>query len=257
MLYRVEGIIIRSMDYGEGNKIVTLCTETHGKIGIFVRGAKKPKSRHGAMVQPFTYGEYSFIRNGTGLGTLNQGEIIESNHKLREDVFLAAYAAYGCEMVDKALQENETGRFWFDQLKAFLSFLGEGRDPVVLTTLFEMKILQATGYSPQVDACIFSGETEGKFFLSPGLGGILSERERRQDPAAFAISPGTLKLLRLFSRLDIRRLGNIDVKDSTKAELKKIMDAFMEVQLGLKLKSRRFLDQLDKYENSLQNHVDE
>lgn len=43
MLYRVEGIVIRSMDYGEGNKIVTLCTESGGKAGVLVRGAKKPK----------------------------------------------------------------------------------------------------------------------------------------------------------------------------------------------------------------------
>lgn len=248
MLYRVEGIVIRSMDYGEGNKIITLCTEAHGKVAVFVRGARKAKSRHAALVQPFTHGEFSFLRSGTGMGTLNQGEVIQSNHKLREDITLAAYGAYGCELVDKALLDNETGHFWFDQLKAYLSFLGEGRDPVVLTALFEMKVLQAAGYAPQVDACMFSGETEGEFWVSAGLGGILSKRERRQDPAAVSISSGTLRLLRLFSRLDIRRLGNIDVKEETRAELKKIMNSFMEVQLGLKLKSRRFLEQLERYE---------
>ncbi|WP_411347542.1 DNA repair protein RecO [Paenibacillus sp. WLX2291] len=248
MLYRLEGIVIRSMDYGEGNKIMTLCTETHGKVAVFVRGARKAKSRYAALVQPFTHGEFSFLRSGTGMGTLNQGEVIQSNHNLREDITLAAYGAYGCELVDKALLDNETGHFWFDQLKAYLSFLGEGRDPVVLTSLFEMKVLQAAGYAPQVDACMFSGETEGEFWVSPGLGGILSKRERRQDPAAMSISPGTLRLLRLFSRLDIRRLGNIDVKEETRAELKKIMNAFMEIQLGLKLKSRRFLEQLERYE---------
>ncbi|WP_046214719.1 DNA repair protein RecO [Paenibacillus wulumuqiensis] len=248
MLYRVGGIVIRSMDYGEGNKIITLCTEAHGKVAVFVRGAKKARSRHGALVQPFTYGEFSFIRSGTGMGTLNQGEVIESNHRLREDIILAAYSAYACELVDKALQDNETGHFWFEQLKAYLSFLGEGRDPVVLTSLFEMKVLQAAGYGPQVDACMFSGETEGKFWISAGLGGILSEKERRQDPAAVLVSPGVLKLLRLFSRLDIRRLGNIDVKEETRTELKKVMNSFMEAQLGLKLKSRRFLEQLERYE---------
>ncbi|WP_322905741.1 DNA repair protein RecO [Paenibacillus campi] len=248
MLYRVQGIVIRSMDYGEGNKIITLCTESHGKIAVFVRGARKAKSRHAALVQPFTYGEFNFIRSGTGMGTLNQGEVIESNYKLREDITLAAYGAYGCELVDKALLDNETGHFWFDQLKAYLSFLGEGRDPVILTALFEMKVLQAAGYGPQVDACMFSEETEGDFWLSVRLGGILSKRERRQDPAAIALSPGVLRLLRLFARLDIRRLGNIDVREETRAEIKQMMSAFMEVQLGLKLKSRRFLEQLERFE---------
>ena len=55
-----------------------------------------------------------------------------------------------------------------------------------------------------------------------------------------AISPRTLKLLRLFGRLDLRRLGNVDVKDETKAELKKVMRALMDMQLGLRLKSQNF-----------------
>lgn len=61
MLYRLEGIVIRSMDYGEGNKIITLCTESGGKIGVLVRGAKKPKSRHAGLTQVFTHGEYVFF----------------------------------------------------------------------------------------------------------------------------------------------------------------------------------------------------
>lgn len=48
MLYRVEGIVIRSMDYGEGNKIITLCTESHGKVGVLARGAKGEKPACGA-----------------------------------------------------------------------------------------------------------------------------------------------------------------------------------------------------------------
>ncbi|MNC79650.1 DNA repair protein RecO [compost metagenome] len=62
------------------------------------------------------------------------------------------------------------------------------------------------------------------------------------------VSAQVLKLLVLFEKIDMRRLGNTNVKDTTKNELKAVMNAFMEVQLGLKLKSRNFLEQLDKYE---------
>ncbi|HEY4391564.1 MAG TPA: DNA repair protein RecO, partial [Paenibacillus sp.] len=138
MLYRVEGIVIRSVDYGEGNKIVTLCTENNGKIGVMARGAKKMKSRLGAMVQPFTYGEYVFFRQNGGLGTLNQGEIIESHFSLREDLFLAAYASYACELLDRTLQDEEIGRFWFTQLKACLDALSSGKDPQIVLHLYEI-----------------------------------------------------------------------------------------------------------------------
>ncbi len=142
MLYRVEGIVIRSMDYGEGNKIITLCTESGGKTGVLVRGAKKPKSRHAALTQPFTYGEFVFFRN-TGLGTLNAGEIIQSHHTLREDITKAAYASYACELLDRVLHDEETGTFWFKQLKACLEALESGKDPLIVMSIYEFKILQA------------------------------------------------------------------------------------------------------------------
>lgn len=248
MLYRVQGIVIRSMDYGEGNKIITLSTDTHGKIGILARGAKKVKSRHAALTQPFTYGEYMFFRQNGGLGTLNQGEIIESHFSLREDLFLTAYAAYACELLDRTLQDDEVGSFWFSQLKACLDGLSAGKDPQVVIHLFEMKILQAAGYGPSFASCVSCGISDDSPYISPRLGGRLCRKCRHQDPAATKASPGVVKLLILFEKVDLRRLGNVEVKEETKRELQTLMRAFMDVQLGLKLKSQHFLDQLDKYE---------
>ncbi|APO46929.1 DNA repair protein RecO [Paenibacillus sp. FSL H7-0942] len=248
MLYRVEGIVIRSMDYGEGNKIITLCTESGGKVGVLVRGAKKPKSRHAALVQPFTYGQYVYFRN-TGLGTLNAGEIVESYHELREDLVKASYASYACELLDRVLQDEETGTFWFKQLKACLQALKEEKDPVVITSLYEMKILQASGYGPQFDECISCNQErpDEQLFISPRLGGVLCRACKHFDPPAMSVSPKALKLLRLFAQLDLQRLGNISVSESTRDEIKKLMRAFMDHQLGLNLKSRSFLDQMEKY----------
>ena len=104
------------MDYGEGNKIITLCTKESGKVGVLVRGAKKVKSRHVALTRLFTYGEYVFFRNGTGLGNLNAGEIMESHHGLREDLIKAAYASYACELLDR-VRDEETGAFGFISLR--------------------------------------------------------------------------------------------------------------------------------------------
>ncbi|MGN7414219.1 DNA repair protein RecO [Paenibacillus sp. SAF-068] len=248
MLYRVEGIVIRSMDYGEGNKIITLCTESGGKVGVLVRGAKKPKSRHAALVQPFTYGQYVYFRN-TGLGTLNAGEIVESYHELREDLIKASYASYACELLDRVLQDEETGTFWFKQLKACLQALKEEKDPVVITSLYEMKILQAAGYGPQLDECISCNQErpDEQLFVSPRLGGVLCRACKHFDPPAMSVSPKALKLLRVFAQLDLQRLGNISVSESTRDEIKKLMRAFMDHQLGLNLKSRSFLDQMEKY----------
>ncbi|MFF2090312.1 DNA repair protein RecO [Paenibacillus sp. NPDC058174] len=246
MLYRVEGIVIRSMDYGEGNKIVTLLTKTNGKAGVLIRGAKKVKSRHASLAQPFTYGEFVFFRK-SGLGTLNHGEIIESHHRLREQLDLAAYASYAAELTDKALQEDESGSFLFEQFHAGLTGLEEGKDPQIISHLYEMRILEASGYAPELDFCVNCGNEQGPMRLSPYAGGALCPRCTGQDPHALKVGEGAYKLLRLFRRMDLRRLGAIQVKPETKQELKKAMRALMDAHLGIPLKSRSFLDQLDKY----------
>ncbi|MDQ0876910.1 DNA repair protein RecO [Paenibacillus sp. V4I3] len=61
MLRSVQGIVLRSMDYGEGNKIISLFTPELGKVGVMARGAKKVKSRHAAVTQLFTYGDFVFF----------------------------------------------------------------------------------------------------------------------------------------------------------------------------------------------------
>lgn len=209
---------------------------------------QKAQSRHAALVQPFTYGQYVYFRN-TGLGTLNAGEIVESYHELREDLVKASYASYACELLDRVLQDEETGTFWFKQLKACLQALKEEKDPVVITSLYEMKILQASGYGPQFDECISCNQErpDEQLFISPRLGGVLCRACKHFDPPAMSVSPKALKLLRLFAQLDLQRLGNISVSESTRDEIKKLMRAFMDHQLGLNLKSRSFLDQMEKY----------
>jgi DNA repair protein RecO (recombination protein O) len=246
MLYRVEGIVIRSTDYGEGNKIVTLLTSTQGKQGVVIRGARKPKSRYGALAQLFTYGEYSFYKSGS-LGTLNSGEVIEPFRRLREGLEGPAYASYAAELTDRAVGEEEAGAFLFQQLKACLHALAEGKDPGVVMRVYEMIIVGRAGYLPVLDGCVSCGSTEGPFVFSPAAGGALCPLCRHRDPAALELDEGVWKLLRLFTRLDLSRLGNIALKESSKRQLQLAMRRWIDYYMGLNLKSRHFLDQLERY----------
>jgi DNA repair protein RecO (recombination protein O) len=246
MLYRVEGLVIRSADYGEGNKIITLLTPAYGKQGIVVRGAKKLKSRYGALAQLFTYGEYSYYKSGS-LGTLNSGEIIESFRELREGLEGPAYAAYAAELTDRAINDDEAASYLFQQLKACQSALASGKDPVVVLGVYELKVASAAGYAPVLDECVNCGRQEGTFRFSAAAGGALCQSCRHRDPSALELEEGVWRLLRVFLGLDLRRLGNITVKESSKRQLQLVLRRWLDVHLNLKLKSRSFLDQWEKY----------
>lgn len=247
MQYRLQGIVIRSMDYGEGNKIITLFSREHGKMSVVARGAKKVKSRFGSAVQLFTLGDFSFYKAGQ-LGTLNHAEIVEAFHKLREDLHMASNASYLAELTDKMLGDQEGHPYLFEQLKgSFQAFL-EGKDMQVIVYLYEMKMMMHAGYTPELEQCVICRNKAEAVSFSVGLGGMLCETCRLRDPQAFVLPPGVFKLLRIFVQADVRRLGQIDVKPQTKALLKQALRAYFDTHIGLRMKSRDFLEQMERYE---------
>lgn len=245
MLQKCEGIVLRTMNYGETNKIVTIFTREWGKYGVMASGAKKPKSRLSAITQPFTYG-YFLIQKGSGMGSLQQGEIITSLRSLKEDIFLTAYGSFLVELTDKSIDENKSNPYLFELLLQSLTYLNEGYDPDIIKNIYEIKMLNVLGLHPALDQCASCGSKEGTFAFSIREGGILCQRCIHIDPYHIKISPATVKLLRIFYYLDLKRLGNISVKKETKAELKQVIDSYYEEYSGLFLKSKKFLEQMEK-----------
>lgn len=247
MLYRIEGIVIRSIDYGESSKIITLCTKLHGKVGVFVRGAKKARSRHVAATQLFTYGEFVFFRGMGHLGTLNSCEILESNRLLREQLHLTAYASYVVELMDKALQDEEADGLMFEQLHAYLQAIAKGKDVQVTTHLFEMKLCQRIGVAPQLYVCVTCGKKENIVAFSWWLGGALCESCKPHGLARGITNLRILVLLQRFERTDLCRLGDITLKPTTKFQLRTCMGGYMDKHVNIRLKSLQFLQQMEKY----------
>jgi len=243
----VEGIVIRSMDYGENNKIIAIYTPHSGKMSIMVRGAKKLNSRFSSVTQVFTHGEFVLFKTSS-MGTLNQSETLESHHKLRENLHMSAYSAYVAELVDRIVPEFDQNEMMFEQLKASLEAIESDKDPAIVLHIMEMKMLAIAGYLPQLDACVSCNAHEGEMGISVTQGGVLCVNCFYKDAQLIRISAPTLKMLRLFQRLDLRRLGAIEVKAETKKQLKFIMRAFMDHYIDIRLKARHFLDQMDKYE---------
>jgi DNA repair protein RecO (recombination protein O) len=251
MFQKCEGIVIRTTDYGETNKVVTLYTREWGKVGVMARGAKKPNSRLSAITQLFTYG-YFLVQRGKGLGSLQQGEMISSLRSIREDIFLTAYASYIVDLTDKAtVDEKKPNPFLFELLHQTLTLINEGYDIDILTNIYEMKMLDLFGLHPCLNQCSICGNTNGNFSFSVREGGFICHLCVERDPYAMRISQSTVKLLRIFYYFDLSRLGNIDVKPETKLELKKVISAYYDEYSGLHLKTKKFLNQMDKMRDML------
>jgi DNA repair protein RecO (recombination protein O) len=244
VLEKLEGLILKTQDYGETHKIITIFSRKIGKFAAIARGAKKPKSRMAAVTQPFIYGEYLVYVN-KGLSTIQQGEVIDSVRAVREDIIKTAYASYVMELTDKLLDKLEPDPFIYDQLYSTIHWIAENEDAEIPVMMYEFKLFKKGGFAPAVNRCIHCGSRGPLTSFSIIEGGLLCSSCRHQDPEAIGLPGNTAKLLRLFSEIGLDQVGTISVKNENKKLLRKLLDAYYDQYGGYYLKSKKFLKQLD------------
>lgn len=245
MLEKIEGIIIKTIDYGETNKIITIFSKKIGKFTAMARGAKKPRSRMAAVTQPFILGQF-FVYVNPGLSTIQQGEIIDSFRAIREDIEKTAFTAYLTELTEKLVEDKSPDPYLYDQLYLTMRWISEHDEYAVPVMMYELKVFEKGGFQPTLSHCVHCGTSEGPFAFSLGEGGLLCRRCSTLDEHSIALSGIQVKLLQIFQSVGIDQVGEISVKPENQQLLRQIIDAYYDRYGGYYLKSRKFLSQLDK-----------
>lgn len=246
MLKELNGIVLRSRDYGETHKIITMYTKQLGKMTALCRGANKAKSRLSASSQPFIYGEY-FTYISKGLSTVQQANVKESFRSIREDITKTAYAAYIVELLEKVTEEKERDQYIFDQLMETLKWINDNDDYAIPVMMFELKMFRKAGFLPVLDSCVRCQQTEDLKSFSVLEGGILCANCFHSDPHARIIGPALVKILPILANVGLERVGNISVKETNIQLLRQLLDEYYDRYGGYYLKSKRFLQQMDKF----------
>lgn len=245
MLHKWEGIVLKARAYGESNKIVTLMTREAGKVACMARGAKKPASRLAGVTQPFMHGSF-LVQRTSGMGTMQQGEHYSSMRHIQTDIIATAYASYVVELVDRLVEEGGPEPFAFEVLLQALNAIEEGYDPEAIALFVDWKMLPYAGVQPVLHACAGCGAIDGEFAFSFTQGGFLCHRCFSLDPYIIRLTPTQLKLIRMFYTVSIEQVGKLDLKPQTKQFIKKIVTTIYEEQTGIRLKSRAFIEQLER-----------
>ncbi|NGP43527.1 DNA repair protein RecO [Bacillaceae bacterium SIJ1] len=245
MLHVCEGIVLRCTPYGETHLICTLFTRERGKWAVMARGARKSKSKLTAVTQLFTHGHFS-IRGERGMGTLIQGEISTSLRAVREDLEKTAAAACMVELTDRLTEDHVSDPALFEVLKKSLHLLQQGIDPMVILAIYETKLSTYAGIALILNQCAHCRQDKPLSAFSASEGGMLCNSCASKQPYAIYVTPAIPHLLRLFMEVDLNRLGKVNVSDANKRMLRQILTTYFDEAAGIRLKAKRFLEQLDR-----------
>jgi DNA repair protein RecO (recombination protein O) len=159
-LHSSDAIILRHLDYGEADRIVTFLTAEHGRLKGFARGARKSRRRFGAALEPFAQVRLFWNAPRSGeLVSLREAELLDLRAGLRSDLAAIALAGYGCELTEELLGEGHGHPEVFALLAAFLDHLAAGGPQPEARLLLELRLLHLCGYAPHLLHCSLCGET--------------------------------------------------------------------------------------------------
>ena len=148
--YKTEGIILKRVNYGEADRILTVFTKHYGKIKVLAKGVRRIKSRRGPNIELFNW-VVLFLHKGKNFDLLTEAEVKNSLTSLKKNLQKVALAYYFCELVDGLCPQNQEHRKVFDLLLKTFDDLTIGNSESVTATLpnFELELVRELGYWPK------------------------------------------------------------------------------------------------------------
>ena len=246
--FTTSAIVIKTLDYGESDRIVAFYTPDFGKVKGIAKGAKKSKRRFSNALELFTLSRLIFFdKKESGLVRIEGCDIVDSFPAIREDIRKIAFGCYLVELLDEMTPEREANPDLFNMLKAFLSLLCDSGAEAQILRIFEIRLLSLLGYRPGLDRCLHCNKTlehGGKVFFSVTKGGLLCERCSRGYMDLIPISLGTAKILQGAMEMDLSKVYRLKFSKQALWEGETILSTFIQYHINRELKSKKFLKDL-------------
>ena len=170
-----EAIILRSIRYGEADRILHLYTPHHGRRGAIAKGVRRSRSRFGARLEPFFHVRAMLHEGRSDLLTVTGVDTIATNGALRDGAATLDAAARACDAVGRLFETADPHPEVFTLLANELTLLnGDAVHARPANGLaFRMKLLLAAGIVPHLGACASCGEAEHLRGFSAAAGGVV------------------------------------------------------------------------------------
>jgi DNA repair protein RecO (recombination protein O) len=172
---KTEAVVLRSLRYGEADRILHLYTPHRGRVSAIAKGVRRARSRFGGRLEPF-FRLHVELHEGKGeLLTVTGAQTVNGHPSLRGDAGALDAAARACDAVGRLFETSEPHPGVFNLLCRKLALLDER--PVSATRsyalAFRLKLLAAAGLAPQLGSCVSCGEREHLVGFSGAGGGVV------------------------------------------------------------------------------------
>ena len=167
--------MLRSIRYGEADRVLHLYSADRGRVGAIAKGARRMRSRLGGRLEPLARVKLVLHEGRGDLCTITAVDTVHAHPTLRESRQPLERAGSACDAVLRLFDSAEPNRPAYNLLCNQLALLDA--DPAAATRAqslaFRLKLLLAAGFAPELSSCASCGEAEELSGFSPAAGGVV------------------------------------------------------------------------------------
>jgi len=232
-------VVLRKLDYGEADRIYTLLTRDHGKVGAIGKGVRKTSSKLASSLELFSQVEV-LLAHGRNLDVITQVQRLDTP-RMAADLGRTSYAGVVTELAERMSEDRNPIERLFELTCRALNELALESEPRRAAQLYLAAALELMGYAPQLGVC---ARCEGRLEavaapFAPGAGGFLCRR--CADPAASVVDVAAIKVLRVLFSGDAALHRRLVLSAAIMDAVEDVLFDQLEYHLDRRLKSLGFL----------------
>ena len=239
-------IVLRKISYGDADIILSLLTETKGKISVIAKNAKKSVKRFGGALDLFSC--IRIIANPSrskDLLFLQEASLVHPYDHIRTDIHMTAYASYWTEIVLLWVEEQDKQSSIYHLLEFALENLDKGHIHYdLMSIIFQIRFLVLTGFKPNLQTCGICQKSldhiNGMTVFDISKGCIIC-KTCYQGNSTFYLSKGTLKQLNWIISDNIKLIQRLKVSDQSIKESLVFLETFLPKCIDAFPKSLKFI----------------
>jgi DNA repair protein RecO (recombination protein O) len=243
--YRAEAIVLRTVDFGEADRILVLFSRHFGKLHVVAKGIRRATSRMAGHAEPLTHATYQLAR-GRELDVLTGAEARAIYPALRDDLVRIAAGWYVAELTDRFTVEHAPAAPLFDLLETALRHLDAGHAPSLVCRWFDLHLLDRSGFRPELYQCVACREAlqERQNAWSAAAGGAVCAKCAANASGTLTLTVRALKSLRYLLQSDFAGAAQLRVDAPLATEIERHMRFFVQHVIDREITAARLIDEI-------------
>lgn len=241
--YKTSGVVLRQYPLGEADRIVSILTPDLGKVRAVAKGVRRPNGRLRGHLDLTNVVDFA-AAYGRNLDVITEAALRNDHPGSREDLTRLSHSIYVCEIADLFSQERSASRALYLLVEETLEALGEVDDPWLVGRWYEQRVLDVTGFRPQLEHCVECDSTlePGDHVLDLAAGGVLCPKCRGLGVGQkVQVSESAMRVLRYLQRTEkIVNLGKPTLNDGLRNEVERISSRYIRSIVERDIRSAEF-----------------